>query len=169
MVGLLALFLVGCDGDDAELSTDSTIVTGSSGTQVTGTQPPSDGASTTQPGGGGGSGTTLVGESVASFEVVHETANDNGVTQHIVIPNGAYTDVDLENFAIDLIEANPDLFGAQIFDDVAAAEAFRVPEDQRTDEDRELLARHWFVTMSGRSRIAFHGPFAEFPGGAIGS
>jgi hypothetical protein len=101
--------------------------------------------------------------------VVTEIENDNGVEQHIVIPNGAYTDVDLENFVIDLVEEKPDLHGAQIFDDVAAAEAFLVPEAERTEAEQELLERHWFVTLTGRARIDFRGPFAEFTGGAIGS
>jgi hypothetical protein len=167
LLGLMAVFVVACDGDDPELSTESTIVSG-----PTATQPSEEGATTTQPGDDGdatSSPTTLVGESVSQFEVVHEIPSDDGVIQHIVIPNGAYTDVDLENFVIDLIEANEDLYGAQIFDDAAAAEAFLVPEDERTEDQDALLERHHFVTLSQRARIAFHGPFADFPGGAIGS
>lgn len=162
---MLALLIVACDGDDADLSTDSTIVSG-----ATGTQPPDEGATTTTPGDDGNSpSTSLVGEDVSGHQVVNEIENDNGVEQHIVIPNGAYTDVDLENFVIDLIEENPDLFGAEIFDDEAAAEAFLVPAAERTDEETALLERHHFVTLTGRARIDFNGPFAEFPGGAIGS
>jgi len=161
----LALVVVACDGDDPELSTNSTIVTG-----PTNTQPATDGTTTTPPGGDGTSPpTTLAGEQVSGYDVVNEVENDNGVEQHIVIPNGAYTDVDLENFVIDLIEENPDLHGAQIFDDSAAAEAFLVPQEERTEEDQQLLERHWFVTLTGRARIDFRGPFAEFSGGAIGS
>lgn len=170
LAALAALALVACDGDDPELSTESTIVTGPTGTGATGTQPPGEGTTTTRPGGGdGGAATTLVGQAVTSYEVVREVPNDNGVAQHIVIPNGAYTDVDLENFVVDLIEANPDLYGAQIFDDPAAAQAFRVPRDQRTEEETAALDRHWFVTLEGRDRIVYRGPFSEFPGGAIGS
>lgn len=163
---VLALVIVACDGDDANLTTQSTIVTG-----ATDTQPPADGSTTTAPPGGDDDSapTTLVGEPVSGHEVVNEIENDNGVEQHIVIPNGAYTDVDLENFVIELIEDNPDLFGAEIFDDAAAAEALLVPEAERTEEQDALLERHWFVTLTGRARIDFRGPFAEFTGGAIGS
>jgi hypothetical protein len=165
VLAVLALLIVACDGDDADLSTDSTIVTGG-----TGTQPPGEDATTTTPGDNGTSpSTSLVGEDVSGHQVVNEIENDNGVEQHIVIPNGAYTDVDLENFVIDLIEGNPDLYGAEIFDDAAAAEAFLVPAEERTDEETALLERHHFVTLTGRARIDFNGPFAEFPGGAIGS
>lgn len=166
LFAVLAVFVAACDGDDAELSTNSTILTGPSGTD------PATEATTTSaaPGNDGSSpSTTLVGQTVTEHEVVHEIPNENGVAQHIVIPNGAYTDVDLENFVIDLIEANPDLHGAEIFDDAAAAEAFVTPEADRTEEEAELLERHHFVTLTGRARIDFRGPFAEFPGGAIGS
>ncbi len=165
LLAVFALLVVACDGDDAELSTDSTILTGPSGTD------PASEASTTTAGGSDGTSppTTLAGEAVSGYEVVEEIENDNGIEQHIVIPNGAYTDVDLENFVIDLIEANPDLYGAEIFDDAAAATAFLVVEAERSEDEIALLERHHFVTLTGRDRIDFHGPFADFPGGAIGS
>jgi hypothetical protein len=165
LLAVFALVIVACDGDDAELSTDSTILTGPSATD------PATEATTTTVAGSDGSSppTTLTGQAVASYDVVAEIPNDNGVAQHIVIPEGAYTDVDLENFVIDLIEQNPDLYGAEIFDAASAAEAFVVPEADRTEEQTALLERHHFVTLTGRDRIDFRGPFAEFPGGAIGS
>ena len=166
LVAVLAVIGVACDGDDPELSTDSTIVTGGTDT----TSPPPEGSTTTGADGGTtGSPTTLVGEAVDDHEVVNEIESDDGVERHIVIPNGAYTDVDLENFVLDLLERYPDLHGAEIFDDAAAAEAFQVPEADRTEEQSELLERHHFVSLTGRARIDFRGPFAEFPGGAIGS
>jgi hypothetical protein len=170
LVSLLALVAVACDGDDAELTTESTIVTGPSATDSAGEDP-----TTTSSGGNDGDGdgaspsTTLAGEPVSGFEVVHEIPNEDGVAQHVVIPNGAYTDVDLQNFVFDLLEANPDLYGLEVFDDTAAAEAFLVPEDERTEEETELLERHHFVTVTGRARIDYRGPFSDFPGGAIGS
>ncbi len=160
----LGLALVACSGDDAELSTDSTIITG-------GTNAPSTTATTAATGttSGSSSSSTLVGEAVASFEVVARFPNDSGEERYYVIPNGAYTDVDLENFVIDLIEADPELYGAEIFDDEAAAEAYQLDASDRTDEQLALLERHHFVTLVGRDSIEFRGPFAEFPGGAIGS
>lgn len=165
LVAVLALFVVACDGDDAELSTDSTILTGPSGTD------PATEVTTTTEGGSEGTSppTTLAGEAVSSYEVVHEIENDNGVEQHFVIPNGAYTDVDLENFVIDRIESEPDLYGAEIFDDTAAAAAFLVVAADRTPEQVQSLEDHHLVTLVGRDSIEFRGPFAEFPGGAIGS
>lgn len=167
LIVLLAVMvaLAACTGDDPELSTDSTIVTG-------GTNAPSPTTSTTGDGGAGTNvspSTTLAGQSVDSYEVIATIPNDRGVSQHIVIPNGAYTDVDLENFVIDLIESNSDLYGAEIFDDAEAAAAFAVEPDQRSEDQIALIERHHFVSLVGRERIEFRGPFAEFPGGAIGS
>jgi hypothetical protein len=167
LISMVALVVVGCNGDDAELTTESTLIT-----EPTGTQPPTEGSTTTagDDGDGGASpSTTLAGQPVAEYEVVHEIPNEDGVAQHIVIPNGAYTDVDLQNFVFDLLEANPDLYGIEVFDDSEAAEAFLVPEEERTEEQSELLEESHFVTVTGRARIDYRGPFSEFPGGAIGS
>ena len=163
LLAVLALALVACNGDDPELATASTIITG-------GTNAPAPSTTTTAGDGETGSpSTTLAGQAVTGYEVVYREPNDNGEERHYVIPNGAYTDVDLENFMIDLLEADPTLYGAEVFDDEAAAAAFLVAADQRTEEQNALLERHHFVTLVGRDTIEFHGPFAEFPGGAIGS
>lgn len=171
LFALVSLVVVACDGEDADLTTDSTILTSPTETQA----PDDDGSTTTTTTAGsngedtGSPSTTLVGERVTDYEVAREVPNENGVSQLIVIPNGAYTDVDLENFVFDLLEGNTDLYGIEIFDDEAAVEAFLTPEADRTEEDQELLDRHHFVSVTGRERIDYRGPFSEFPGGAIGS
>lgn len=161
LIAALALAIVACDsGDDAELSSSSTIITGGTNAPVTTTTAaPSDGSSTVP----------LVGENVTDFVVVARFPNENGEERYYVIPEGAYTDVDLENFIIDLIEADSTLYGAEVFRSEEAAEAYQVDEASRTAEDQELIEEQHYVTLVGRDRIEFRGPFAEFPGGAIGS
>ncbi len=161
---VLGLFLVACDDGDAQLSPTSTLITGPTdgASEPTTTDEGAEGTPTTSP-------TTLVGESVSSYRVVATFPNDNGETQHIVIADGAYTDVDLENFVIELLESNPDLYGAEIFDDDDAATAFQVDAADRTEEEQELLGNHHYVSLVGRDRYEFRGPFAGFTGGAIGS
>lgn len=165
-IAVLALVAVACDGDDAELSSDSTIVTG-------GTNAPATSTTTADPVDNGSEGesapSTLVGQTVSEFEVVARFPNDNGETRFYVIPSGAYTDVDLENFIITLVENDGELYGAEVFDSVEAADAFQVEEADRTEEEAELLDLHWFVTLEGRDQIIYRGPFSEFAGGAIGS
>ncbi len=106
--------------------------------------------------------TTLVGETVTSHEVVTRTSTDNGDVLHIVIPEGAYTDVDLVNFIGDLKEADPELWGVEVFDDAGAAEAFAVAEGERTEEQTQALADHHFLTLTDGDRVIFRGPFSEF-------
>lgn len=165
IVGAAVLALAGCDSGDAELSTDSTVLTG-------GTNAPAVTTTTTEPGDGTGAEstpTTLVGERVSGYDVYERIPNENGEQLIIVIPDGAYTDVDLENFIHELIESNETVYGAEVFRDEAAAEAFLVDSASRTEGQNELIERHHYVTLVQRDRIEFRGPFAEFPGGAIGS
>lgn len=161
----LGLVAVGCSDDDPELSSDSTIITGGTNAPAPSTTVESDGEGTS----GTSPPTTLVGETVTEFDVVARFPNDNGEERYYVIAEGAYTDVDLENFVIDLIEADDELYGAEIFNNAAAAEAYQVDSADRTDEQVVLIEQHHYVTLVGRDRIEFNGPFAEFTGGAIGS
>lgn len=159
---VLVLFLVACDGDEPELSSDSTILTG-------GTNAPATSTTAAEPGDAGSPSTTLVGEVVGSFDIVARFPNENGEERWYVIPNGAYTDVDLYNFVIELLEADEELYGAEVFDSAAAAAAYEVDAADRTEEETELIERHHFVTLVGRDRIEYQGPFSESPDGAIGS
>ena len=165
IVGLMAIGLLSaaCDSGEAELSTTSSLVTGTTETpdQAT-TSTLTENAETT-------STTTLRGETVASYDVAVRISTDNGEILYIVVPSGAYTDVDLENFLGDLLEGNSDLWGAEVFDDEDAVQAFVIPEDQRTEEQQELLDDHHFVSLIGGDTMKFRGPFSEFGEFTIGS
>lgn len=165
VLAALALVLVACDGDDPELSTDSTIITGGTNAPATTTttDAPEDGSGASSP------STSLVGQTVTDFDVVARFPNDNGEARYYVIPEGAYTDVDLTQFVIELLETDSELYGAEIFGSAEAADAYQVDEAERTEEQTELIETDHFVTLVGRDRIEFRGPFSEFPGGAIGS
>lgn len=163
---LIVLTVVGfvvaaCDSGEAALSTTSSIVTG-----TTETPSEQDVSSTTEAAESSDNGavtsTTLRGETVASFDVVARISSDNGEILYIVIPEGAYTDVDLENFIGDLIESGDGLWGAEVFDDEEAVQAFVIPEDQRTEEQQQLLDEHHFVSLIGGDTLKFQGPFSEF-------
>jgi hypothetical protein len=156
-----AMLVAACDGEQAELSTTSSLITGTTETpvQVTTTTLEQDITTTT----------ILRGETVASYEITVRISTDNGEIFYVVIPPGAYTDVDLENFVGDLLEANPDLWGAEVFDDETAVQAFVIPEDQRTEEQQALLDENHFVSLIGGDTMKFQGPFAEFGEFVIGS
>lgn len=151
----MAVVTVACDGDETALSTTTSVITGT-------TESPERDTTTTTEDTSGATSTTLVGETVTSHEVVTRVSTDNGDVLHIVIPEGAYTDVDLVNFIGDLKEADPELWGVEVFDDAGAAEAFAVPEDERTDTQTQSLEDHHFLTLTDGDRVIFRGPFSEF-------
>jgi|GEM_PF-2303768 len=101
------------------------------------------------------------GETTLDFEVAHRISSDNGDIVHIVLPEGGYTDVDLERFIGDLIESLPGLWGAEIFAGEDGAAAFAVPEGQRTEEQKQALAKHHFASLIDGDTVRFQGPFAE--------
>jgi hypothetical protein len=156
---VLVTALTACNREDAVLSTTSTLVTGPDQTT---TAPP---GTTTLP----DTSTTLRGQAVASFEILARLSTDNGDVLHVVIPVGAYTDVDLESFIGDLKESDPELWGAEVFDDPTAPAAFTVDEAGRTPEQQELLDRHHLVSLVEGDTIRFQGPFESFGEVVIGS
>lgn len=161
---LAALVLVACDGDSAELTTTSVLITESSSgaDQVSTTSTPADAHQTT---------TTRVlrGQTVDSHEVVGRDAGDEGETLYIVIPPGAYTDVDLENFILDLYESEAATWGAEVFDDQAAFDAYLLAADDRSEEEQLLVDEHHFVSLVNGAVIRFQGPFSESGEYPIGS
>ncbi len=157
---VMALILSACDGDEAELTTTSTLVTETSAPADSTTTTVLPGESTTS---------TTAGSSVASFDVVAREAGDAGDTVFIVIPQAAYTDVDMENFVGDLLEEGVVTWGAEIFDDIVALEAYQKVEADRTEEEVELIAQHHFVTLVNGDTIIFRGPFEESGEVLIGS
>ena len=168
--GLAAAVLVlsACDDGTVELSTtSSSLVTGN--TTVDSTLPEQATTTTAAPEDGTATTTELVGQNVVSHEIVVRVSGDEGETLQILIPEGAYTEVDLENFIGDLKESDPDLFGVEVFDDSDAVQAFGIPEDQRTAEQQTLLDDHHLVSLVGGDTVRFQGPFAEFGEFIIGS
>lgn len=157
----LVLALTACNNsDEAELTTTSTIVGQT-------TTPGGDTSSSSSP--TESSSTTLAGQPVTSSEIVSRESSDDGETLYILIPPGAYTDVDLENFVGDLVENDENVQNAEIFDDEAALTAFLLDPDEQTAADLVLIDEHHLVSLIDRSTIRFQGPFAEYGEYSIGS
>jgi hypothetical protein len=162
LLGLIAIVVAACDDNAAELSTTSSLVSG----------PAPTGESTTTsvtPDGGESTTTSLVGQSVDGHEIVARESDTAGETLYIVIPPGAYTEVDIENFVLDLVEGGTATFGAEVFDDATAVEAYRKPEAERTEEDAALVAEHHFVSLQNGTTMVFRGPFEASGELVIGS
>lgn len=156
----MALVVAACDSDgEAELTTTSSVVGATTAPDVESTGG-DDGGTTT---------TSLVGESVASHEVISRESTDDGEVLYIVVPEGSYTDVDLENFVGNLIENDDSIEDLEIFDDEEAVTAYLLDESDRTASDLALIDEHHLVSLQDRNQIIFRGPYAEFGETAIGS
>ena len=164
LFGLLVLALAACDdGETTDLSTTSSLVssptTGAGGVATTTTVAP----------GGDTTSTTLVGQQVAEYEVVARVSDPAGETLFIVIPPGAYTDVDLENFVVGLVDSGEITYGAEIFDDNGAVDAYRKPEAERTEGETQLIEQHHFASVQNGTTVVYRGPFADSGEFVIGS
>lgn len=105
---------------------------------------------------------TIMGEIVTDYEIVVRLPGDNGETLYVVIPPGAYTDIDLENFIQDLRDSVGGLWGIEVFDNSDAVMAFQVDEDARTEDDQKLLDDHHLVSLVNGDTIRFQGPLSEY-------
>ncbi|MCI0425184.1 MAG: hypothetical protein L0Z47_04940 [Actinobacteria bacterium] len=157
---VLVLAVAACSETETTLSTGSTVLTGGTTetTTISTTTTPADSPPT-----------TLRGQVVTEVDIVARLSTANGEVLHIVIPMGGYTDVDLENFIVDLKEGDPELWGAEVFDDPDAPAAFAVDEANRSDEQRALLEDHHLVSLVEGEIIRFQGPFADLGETIIGS
>jgi len=164
LFGLLVLALAACDdGETTDISTTSSLVssptTGGGG----------DSTTTTVATGGDTTSTTLVGQQVAGYEVVARVSDPAGETLFIVIPPGAYTDVDIENFVVGLVDSGEITYGAEIFDDNGAVDAYRKPEAERTEGETQLIEQHHFASVQNGTTFVYRGPFADSGEFVIGS
>ena len=163
---VMTIVVAACEGDGADITTTSQAIGGGGGDGGT------SGSTTTVPEVGEATTTTeveLVGSPVESYEIVGRDAGDAGETLWIVIPQAAYTDVDLENFMGNLIENGTATWGAEVFDDILALEAYQKPEADRTEDELALIEQHHFVTLQNGDTIIFRGPFEGSGEMVIGS
>lgn len=163
--GVLLLALAACDDEGTtELSTTSSLIASPTSASV------EEGTTTSADGGDEpATSTTLRGEPVADFEIVARQSDASGETLYIVIPPAAYTDVDIENFILGLVDDETVTFGAEIFDDPGAVDAFRKSEEERTEGETQLIEEHHFASVQNGNRVVFRGPFASSGDFLIGS
>jgi len=164
LFGLLVLAIAACDdGETTDISTTSSLVssptTGGGG----------DATTTTVATEGDTTSTTLVGQQVAEYDVVARVSDPAGETLFIVIPPGAYTDVDIENFVVGLVDSGEITYGAEIFDDNGAVDAYRKPEAERTEGETQLIEQHHFASVQNGTTFVYRGPFADSGEFVIGS
>lgn len=155
-----ALALAACSGDS-----DATTTTVPGG----GTAAPSDSTTTSTTAPTDATSTTIRGQTVTNYQTVARLSTANGEVLHIVVPIGGYTDIDLYNFIADLKAADPDLWGAEVFDDAEAATAFSTAEGLRSEAQATLVRNHHLVSLVSGDTLRYQGPFASFGESILGS
>lgn len=161
------LSLAACDrGAEPELivtttSTSSTLGTAEAGESTT-TQATSEEPDTTTT-------TALERVAVEGYEIQVQTTADEGRVLWVTIPAEDYTDLDLEDFVVGLVDDEEDLWEVHVLDDVAAVDAARVAEADRTDEEQALVDEHYLVSVTEGNVVTFRGPFEAAGTFLIGS
>lgn len=166
LVGLLILAAVlaaGCNrAAEPDLTTTSTTSAGGVTTSTTVAEDEDDDAADTTT-------TSVAGQEVTEHEVVARIADEQGESQIVVIPSGDYTDQDLRFFVEDLAAETPGLHTLHVFDDREAADAFQLPESDRTEEQQQLIEEHYLVSLADGIQLTFHGPYEDSGSVVIGS
>lgn len=162
-LAVTALVLVACNSDEAQITTttlDASLLTTTTTTATTATD--TTGSATTDT-------TEAPSDPVASYEVISRTSSEEGETLYILVPPGDYSDVSIENFLGDLLEDETAVAGVEVFDDRAALDAALKAEDERTDQETQLIEQHHLVTLVNGRQVEFQGPMSNFDDFVIGS
>lgn len=163
-IGVLASMLGACNSDDAEITTttaDASLLT---------TTTTTDSSTDTSTTGTGGSDTTAApAAAVESFEIISRQSTEDGETLYILIPPGDYSDVSIENFLGNLLEAETAVAGVEIFDDRVALDAALKAEAERTADELQAIADHHLVSLHEGREVQFQGPMGDFEDFIIGS
>lgn len=161
------LALAACDrGAEPEL----TVTTSTSSASAAATATTAAGvATTTTTTADGASTTTLASMPVEDYDIQVATSGDEGQVLWVTIPAEDYTDRDLEDFVVGVVEDVGDIWEFHVLDDTAAVDAARVSEGDRTEEEQALVDEHYLVSVTEGNVITFHGPFEAAGTFLIGS
>lgn len=168
VAAVLGLAIAACSGDEAQITT-TTLDAASLTTTTTSASTGENGGTTGDTAADGQSTTSTTAAQVQSWEIITRTSSEEGETLYILVSPGEYSDVSIENFLGDLLEEETAVSGVEIFDDRAALDAALKPEDERTDEERQLIQQHHLVSLVDGRQVEFRGPLSEYPGFVIGS
>ncbi|MCE2525920.1 MAG: hypothetical protein J4G00_00060 [Actinomycetia bacterium] len=103
------------------------------------------------------------------FQRVRQVPTRDGNLVFLEIPAGDYTDIDLQNLVLSVYEEWDDLYELHVVDNGDVVDVLVKAEEERTPEEKELLDRHYLVSLLEGSVLRFQGPFANLEGFIIGS
>ncbi|MDH4306240.1 MAG: hypothetical protein OEX04_02055 [Acidimicrobiia bacterium] len=160
------LALTACDrAAEPELTTTTSgvpEVASSIATETTEAGPDTTAAPETTP-------TTQARVAVDGYEVQVATTQDEGRVLWVTIAPEDYTDRDLEDFVGGVVDSEDAIWEFHVLDDVAAVDAVRVPEADRTEEEQQLVDDHYLVSVTEGNVVTFRGPFESAGSFVLGS
>lgn len=163
LVGAAAMLLAACNSDEADVTVttiDASLLTTTTTATPTTAQPDdTDPGGTTQPS----------SDQIEDYEVISRTASEDGETLYILVAPGNYSDVSIENFLGDLLEAETAVSGVEIFDDRVALDAALKAEEDRSADELQALEDHHLVSLIDGATVSFRGPLSEYEDFIIGS
>lgn len=157
---VVAFAVAACDSEEAQITTTTVDAALLTTTTTTTTEPPE---TTETP------DTTEPAEPIESYEVISRVSTEEGETLYILVEPGEYSDVTVENFLGNLLEDETAVSGAEIFDDRAALDAALKEEEERTEEEAELIEQHHLVSLDQGRQVNFQGPLSDYEDFVIGS
>ncbi len=109
--------------------------------------------------------TTVPARQLPSYEVVESVTTDEGSVLVVLLPEGSYDDIDIENLMLHMVdEFSP--VGIHVVDDLEAAELVL---DEEADPADPVLTEHYLARLEDGNRVVFVGPLAEFGWFLVGS
>ncbi len=150
---LAVALLAACNrGDDAEVTTTTTsaaLATTTTTTVATTAPPPGEVT------------TTTTGE-MPGYEII---AGESSGAYVVLVEPGNYSDIDLQNVIVDVVERHaPEL--VHLIDSRDALDL--VLKAEVTPEEQAVLDAHYYAKLTG-TRLEFQGPYSNFESIQIGS
>ena len=153
--------LAACSNDDPTLSTAATDTSLESVTTVAAAP------DTTRPRGGSNRTTsTSIREPIEiSYDIRHREPSDSGDRLVVLIEPGDYTEIDLSNLVLDIVEENEPVDQLDVVDSQGALHAVIRNPDGLTRQQ----TRHYVLRLENGNRVVFLGPYSDLGSFIIGS
>ncbi len=110
-----------------------------------------------------------IGTEIDEYSILYSETDTVGLRLDVLVAAADYTDRNLENFVIQLIEDVDGLIELNVFDDVIAADAFRIESELRTEDQTLALQQHFLASLAEGNQLTFRGPFSPAGSMVVGS
>lgn len=108
-------------------------------------------------------------EDLPSYSIVRREGAEGGDRLVILLEDYQYTDRILEELVFEITEEYAPVLEAYLIDDDAAADLVLLDEAGLSDEEREVIDDHLFVSLTEGNLVTFEGPFADMGEFRLGS